>query len=238
LAACGAGTASGAGAAALAASISALFAALYTWLTFRLVRSQSEPNVVVYVKHDYSRTTILQIIVENIGRGIANDIRFKSSRPIPAQAMGVAVDEAKRAVTMTEGPLIEGIPALGPGDSRRITWGQFGGLVKELGDEKIILEYEYKDGHRKMPSREAILEYQSFKGTDANDSEAVRMIRELRRVADALERIKTNSEGYGYSLENLTTSVDDIQRSLDRLITHSRRAFIRSAHFAPHDRRR
>ena len=36
--------------AALAASLSALFAAFYTWVTFRLVRSQSEPNVVVLCK--------------------------------------------------------------------------------------------------------------------------------------------------------------------------------------------
>ena len=33
--------------AAAAAGVSALFAALYTWLTFRLLRSQGEPNVVV-----------------------------------------------------------------------------------------------------------------------------------------------------------------------------------------------
>ena len=47
----------------LAALLSAAIAAVYTWLTFRLVRSQNEPNVVVYVKHDESRTTILQIFI-------------------------------------------------------------------------------------------------------------------------------------------------------------------------------
>ena len=69
--------------AALAASLSALLAAIYTWLTFRLVRAQSEPNVVVYVRHDDSRPSVLQIVIENIGRSLATDLSFKASRPIP-----------------------------------------------------------------------------------------------------------------------------------------------------------
>lgn len=69
--------------AALSASVSALLAALYTWLTFRLVRAQNEPNVVVYVRHDDSRPSILQIVLENIGRGITADLSFKSSRQLP-----------------------------------------------------------------------------------------------------------------------------------------------------------
>lgn len=177
------------GVAAIAASMSALFAAFYTWLTFRLVRSQSEPSVVVYVKHDESRTTILQIVVENIGRGLATDIRFTPSRAIPSRAWGLSVDNAKPSEPMTDGPLIEGIPALGPGDSRKITWGQYGGLMNALGNEPVILTYEYKDGRRKMPSRTAILECRSFTNTDAVDSEALRVITELKRVASAVEKL-------------------------------------------------
>lgn len=175
--------------AALAALLSALFAAFYTWLTFRLVRSLSEPNVVVYVKHDESRPTMLQIVVENIGRGLATDISFTPSRPIPYRAWGVSIGEAKTEETMTSGPLIEGIPALGPGDSRKIAWGQYGGLMKALQNEKLTISYEYKDGRRKMSTRMAVLECASFTGTDAVDSEAVRVIKQLKRMADAIEKI-------------------------------------------------
>jgi hypothetical protein len=178
--------------ASLGASLSAVFAAVYTWLTFRLVRSQNEPNVVVYVKHDESRTTILQIIIENIGRGIATDISFKSSRPIPAHAWGISIDQAKQAEIMIDGPLIKGIPALGPGDTRKITWGQYGGLMKALEGEPLILTFKYKDDKRRMPSRSVVLECASFANTDAVDSETVRMIKELKRIADTLE--KANAE--------------------------------------------
>ncbi len=174
--------------ASLAALLSAAVAAIYTWLTFRLVRSQNEPNVVVYVKHDESRTTIIQIVIENIGRGIATDITFKSSRSIPAHAWGISIDQAKQAEIMTEGPLINGIPALGPGDSRKLSWGQYGGLMKALGNDPLLLTFQFKDGNRQMPSRSVILECASFAHTDAVDSETVRIIKELKRIADAMEK--------------------------------------------------
>jgi hypothetical protein len=174
--------------ASLAALLSAAIAAVYTWLTFRLVRSQNEPNVVVYVKHDESRTTILQIVIENIGRGIATDITFKSSRQIPAHAWGISIDQAKPATIMTDGPLIKGIPALGPGDSRKISWGQYGGLTKALGNEPLLITFQYKDDTRQMPPRSVVLECASFAYTDAVDSETVRIIKELKRIADALEK--------------------------------------------------
>ena len=40
---------------AVAASLSALAAAVYTFLTYRLVRGQGEPKVVVYVSPDPDR---------------------------------------------------------------------------------------------------------------------------------------------------------------------------------------
>jgi hypothetical protein len=175
--------------AALAASLSALLAALYTWLTFRLVRAQSEPNVVVYVRHDDSRPSVLQIVIENIGRGLATDLSFKASRPVPEKAWGFSEAQVKPAEPMTTGPLIDGIPSLGPGDSRKIAWGQYYGLKKVLGDQPLTVTCEYKHGKRAMHPVAAVLDVNSFAGTDAVGSEGERTIKELKRMADALEQI-------------------------------------------------
>jgi hypothetical protein len=180
--------------AALGASLSALFAALYTWLTFRLVRAQSQPNVVLYVRHDESRPSILQIVIENIGRSLATDLVFKASGPIPHQAWGLSEGQAKPAQPMTEGPLIDGIPSLGPGDSRKIAWGQYYGLKKALGDEPLIVTCEYKHGRRPMHPVTAVLEVGSFTETDAVGSEAARTIKELERIAKALEQIANSKQ--------------------------------------------
>ena len=54
---------------------------------------------------------------------IAHDISFEFSKSLPMRAWGIPLSEAKDAPKMDSGPLIEGIPALGPGEERKIDWG-------------------------------------------------------------------------------------------------------------------
>jgi hypothetical protein len=174
--------------AAVGACLSAFFAAWYTWLTFRLVRSQNEPNVILYVRHDESRPTILQIVIENIGRGLASEVQFTSSRSIPWHAWNSITNTSGPVQPMVEGPLINGIAALGPRDSRKLTWGQYKGLKQSIGDEPIIITCTYKHGARNMPPVVTKLEVASFALTDAVGSEGTRVIMELQRIANATEQ--------------------------------------------------
>jgi hypothetical protein len=171
--------------AAVAAGFSALMAAIYTSLTFRLVRLQGDPKVIVYVKHDLERTTILMIVIENIGRDIAYDVTFNSSKPIPSKAFGITIDDAHPAEIMRDGPLIDGIPVLGPGDSREITWGQLGGLTKALGDSPIVLDYTYRSGNRLIEGQSK-LEVKSYIGTDASEKPSVIVAKSLKEIAGSL----------------------------------------------------
>ena len=66
--------------------------------------------------------------------------------------------------------------------------------MRALGNEQVVLSYTYKDGGRDMPSRRAILECRSFTGTDAVDSEAVRAIKELKRIATGIEILAKTRE--------------------------------------------
>jgi len=174
--------------AALAASLSAVMAAIYTGLTYRLVRAQGEPKVVAYVRSDPDRQTVLMIRVENIGRDIATDVAFTASRQLPAKAYGLSAEDAKPAEVMTAGPLIHGIPVLGPGDSRDITWGQFGGLLKALGTEPIDLEFTYRHGRRRL-SGHSRLEVASYVGTDASENPSAASARSLEKIANAAQVI-------------------------------------------------
>ena len=60
--------------AALATSLSAAIAIISTYYAVRLLRSQGEPKVIVFVRHDFDRPSILTIVIENIGRDIARDV--------------------------------------------------------------------------------------------------------------------------------------------------------------------
>jgi hypothetical protein len=172
---------------AVAALGSAVVAAVYTYLTFQLVRAQREPKVVVYVCGDPDRQTIVMIRIQNIGRDVATDIKFKASRPIPANVYGVSPEDVKLpAAVMTRGPLIDGIRVLGPGDSRDITWGQFGGLLRVLGQEPIEIEFTYRHGDRRLSGR-SWLDVASYLDTDASPDPPAIAAKSLTKMADAVD---------------------------------------------------
>jgi len=158
---------------------------VYVWLTHRLLRSQTDPCVIAYVRHDESRPSTLLIVVENIGKGLARDIRFESSLAIPNRAFGIDVQSAQTAETMKSGPLVHGIPALGPGDSRRLVWGQCGGLSKAIGDAVIYVTCCFKSQDKRSHRTECAFDIKSFVGTDLVDSDGARQCaKELKRLAD------------------------------------------------------
>lgn len=130
------------------------------------------------------------IIIENIGRDIAYDVVFKPSRPIPSRAFGMSADSAKPANTMDKGPLVEGIPVLGPGDCREITWGQFGGLWKALGDEPITINYTYRSGKRLIKGQSK-LEVKSYLGTNSAEKPPETIARSLKKIADSSNHIES-----------------------------------------------
>jgi hypothetical protein len=105
---------------ALATGVLALMTFIYVRLTRKILEVQLDPCVILSVIHDQERPTILQLLAKNVGRGLAHDISFEFSRPIPAKAFGMSDAEAEVAKPMTYGPLMDGIPALGPGEERKI----------------------------------------------------------------------------------------------------------------------
>lgn len=165
-------------------------------INYFLLRSQIDPHVIVYAKHDESRPTIILLIIENVGKGMAHNVRFELSRPIPLRAFGIDPKTAEEPVPMTEGPFVNGIPSLGPGSSRVFAWGQYGGLVKALGDEPVGVKTVFLS--RRLPPlestplvTESVLEIDSFAGTDAVDPDGARQsAKELKRIADTLAKLE------------------------------------------------
>ena len=176
------------GLAAAGTIVTALVTAAYTYFTLRLVRAQSEPNVIVYVKHDLDRPSLLVIVIENIGRDIAYDVAFKASRPIPERAFGIETPASETHRNMSDGPLVSGIPALGPGDSRITVWGQYAGLSHALGKSPIVIEYEYRNG-RNTYKKEARLEVESYRNTDASENPALSSANSLKSMKESLDAI-------------------------------------------------
>ena len=164
---------------------------IYVRLTKGILENQSNPCVIVSVIHDNERPSILQLVIKNIGAGLAQDIAFEFSRPIPARAWGIAEKDAKTVEPMKDGPLIDGVPALGPGEQRRIDWGQYGGLMKNLATEPVIVKCKFKKNGKAMPPMECKLDVKSFEGTVAAERPSAKAAKELEKISKDLHHLAT-----------------------------------------------
>jgi hypothetical protein len=176
---------------AIATLLLALLTFVYVRLTKGILENQSNPCVIVSVIHDDERPTVLQLVVKNVGTSVAQDISFELSRPIPARAWGISDEEAKSAEPMTDGPFIDGIPALGPGEKRRIDWGQYGGLKRNLGSAPIVVKCKFKKNGRTMKPMICKLDVKSFEGTVAAERPIAKIAKELEKMSKDLHDLKT-----------------------------------------------
>lgn len=150
--------------AAVAAVFAVVVSTITTYLTLVALRSEGEPRVIAFVRYDPNTPTFLFIILRNVGHDIAQDVRFVSSRPIPAMAFGLNALSTP-PTTITDGPLVNGIPSFGPGESRTILWGQYAGITAALGGEPITLTYSYRYRGRTLRGV-STLEVESYRSTD------------------------------------------------------------------------
>ncbi len=109
---------------------------VYVYLTYWILRSQTDPCVIAYTKPNSACDQILDIVIENIGKGIARDVRFGPSRGEEQKW-----ERFKNGVTCTEGfsrsAIVNGVSVLQPGGKIVVRWNRF---------DSISLEYFKGDG--------------------------------------------------------------------------------------------
>jgi hypothetical protein len=165
------------------------------YLNYEQVASQSAPHVLVYSTPDEARPSLILLVIENVGRGMAYDVRFTSSEPIPCRAFGLTEDSASPPKSFDLGPLSTGIPALGPGSKRVMVWGQYGGLARAIQQRSIDVKVSYRGSGflTFSPSEHTTvcpLEVRSYASTDATDPDGARQTaKQLKRIADELEQV-------------------------------------------------
>jgi hypothetical protein len=166
-------------------------------VNYLLLREQHDPQVIVYAIADKRRPSVINLVIKNIGRGVAHNVVFESSEPIPEKAFGF--DGAKVPDAMKSGPFVTGIPMLHPEESRILTWGQYGGLkAAGLSERDLFVTAIYRskprlrltDGMHKSVS---VISVKSFESTDASDHNYDKKIAE--RLSD-LVNIANRLVGY------------------------------------------
>lgn len=174
-----------------ASMLAALVAVMATVINYLFFRSQLDPNVIIYATADERRQTIILLVIENIGKSMAKDITFSFSKPMPQDAYGF--ENPPEPTTLNKGPLFTGIPALAPGAKRIITWGQYGGLHKALGDSSldVTVRFTGKSLVCFQTNYEVVctLDIKSFEYTDDSPRNwNKQIVDQLKRIADVSER--------------------------------------------------
>jgi len=175
--------------AALAAIGTACVTSIYTYLTLKLFRTQAEPKVIIYVRQSINSPFMLELVIENIGRDIAFDVKFEISRPIPEYASGLNPNTDQVFKVMSDGPVIHGIPALEPCGIRVICWGQYGGLTKALGGAPVTVGISFRH-RRRLIRGYGILDVTSFASGTANDPPVKKIARYLEDINKNIRRIE------------------------------------------------
>lgn len=174
--------------AAISACATIVVTCIFSVLTIKLMRDQSAPKVIVFLRHNPERQSLIYIVIKNVGADLAESLKFSPSRPLAAEAFGFPGTAKKPTKVMTQGPLIAGIPALGPGEERVVLWGQFGGIELALDDGPITLRFTYRQGARSF-NGEAELELASFANTDASEAHIAVAVRLLDSIAKSVGKI-------------------------------------------------
>ncbi|MBF2719065.1 hypothetical protein IP510_04100 [Psychrobacter sp. NG254] len=167
----------------------ALIATASTIITYAVYRSSTDPEVIVYADTDKKRPSIIILIIENIGKGPAENISFKTSRSLPEKAFSIE-EPRNMPNTMSTGPIINGIPFLAPNQKIILTWGQYGGLKKYIGGNSIVVTAQYGRANAKFwfnqLSSSSKLSVEAFYQTDISD------LNWDRKISETL--IKTNEQ--------------------------------------------
>lgn len=176
---------------AVATFILAILTFVYVRLTKKILESQSDPCIIMSVVHDKDRPTILQLVAKNIGNGLAHNISFEFSRPIPKKAWGLSTDQSKEVPPMEDGPFVLGIPALGPSEERRLDWGQYGGLINSIGEKPIIVTSTFYKNSKKLTPVKSYLDVKSFEGTNASESPSSKIAKNIEAMSKDIHHLAT-----------------------------------------------
>lgn len=175
--------------------IIALIIALPSLLVAYIVYyNNSIGDVVVYAQIDKRRQTIINIVIHNIGKGVARDIKFISPQGIPKAAFGIT--GLKDPITYYEsGAFANGIPILFPDEKLIYTWGQYGGIKEALKGHPLQLEITfYSPTWLQIKSRKIknkiTVDPSIFEGVDISESSFEREVKAaLKDIAKAIKEL-------------------------------------------------
>lgn len=115
--------------------VSPLVTLLAVSVAYLALLKQSRPQILVQYRPNPGIQTLIDLVIENIGGGMARDVTF--SKPLPSQCYGIEKADGEGLEVLSDG-----LPAIASGQRYVFDGGQYGGLTSRIG-EKLELEISY-----------------------------------------------------------------------------------------------
>lgn len=185
--------------------VSPLVTMMAVFVAYLALLKQSKPHILVQYRPNPGIQTFIDLVIENIGGGMARDVIF--SQPLPAQCFGIERPDADGSEVLKDG-----LPAIAAGQRFVFDGGQYGGLKSKIGEKiEIDISYNFKNplglnrrrtercvlsvGHLgRMPTRtsseQAIVD--ALQGPNVTILQKIE--RELRTIGAALNEIADNQQ--------------------------------------------
>ncbi|WP_312283190.1 hypothetical protein [Pseudescherichia sp.] len=153
-------------------------------ISYLVYKDSTSPDVIVYLEQNENSKSILNIVIKNIGKSAAADVKFSFDRALPHRAF-----EDDISSDMNDSALIKGIPFFAPGTSRVFMFGDYAGINNFIGDGKIKVTTTFRKANSRNPfsreiSNECYIEIQSMAYVDASDNS------NSRKIAESLSKIE------------------------------------------------
>lgn len=156
--------------------------------------NNSKGDVIVYAQVDKRRPSIINLVIHNIGKGIAKDIKFICPNGVPKEAYGITgLDQPLKLYD--SGPFVNGLPILFPDEKFIYAWGQYGGLKEALNGMALKIEISSYNSHsmqiiKLRHKKEFLIDPNIFEGLDISESSFEREIRiSIQSINESLKKI-------------------------------------------------
>ena len=188
--------------------VSPLVTLLAVLVAYIALLKQSRPHVLIQYRPNPGIQSFIDLVVENIGGGLARDLVF--SQPIPAQCFGIEKPSGSAGEVLGEG-----IPGLAAGQKLIFDAGQYAGLFSQIGEKlEIKVSYTYKNplGINRKRNEVCILSIKHIQNMPTRTSADQAIVDALKGPNNTtLQKIENNLATISSSLSNIAKSLKSEQ---------------------------
>ena len=156
--------------------VSPLVTLLAVFIAYLALVKQSRPHILVQYRPNPDIPSMIDLVIENIGGGMARNVVF--SQPLPARCYGIE----KASDNGTE-VLGDGLPAIAAAQKYVFDGGQYGGLANRLGTKlEVEVSYKYKNpiGINRKRKESCVLSVSHMKNSRAVPEQNKRLSKRYR----------------------------------------------------------